>query len=188
MKESVVSFGGALRVLGDFHATNLATLRDALLKNKVPFDISNYYHAEHGIEWEITLDQFEGLKALVGGKHEHCGTSACAVGWAPVFIGLSKEDLDENNRLNYREYSDKYLVPLNCKWWSYLFSEAWAYIDNTAHGAAYRINQLVTSQDEFPPFNIHTFDDECCGDPHTNPMCQEYIEMRNAWLKEQGVL
>ncbi|MFN3898908.1 MAG: hypothetical protein ACK4ML_00895 [Alishewanella aestuarii] len=187
MLETITNDMGTLNQLGDFHRKNLTTLRDALLANKLPFGMESYYYLENRIALGliITLDMLDDLRNAQG--KEDCGTAACAVGWAPVFIEPDEEflaDYSNKDRFSYNHYSAKYLLPVENYWWDWCFSGEWANVDNSRLGAAYRISMLLDADngdlEDGPLLGEGRIDDEEADEI-------SYFENRAKWLAERGI-
>lgn len=188
MLKTIFNDIGTIDQLGDFRRKNLTTLRDALLANELPFEMETYYRFETQVtvRQDITLDMLDDLRKAQG--KEDCGTAACAVGWAPLFIEPDKEFLagyDNKDRFNYNHYSEKYLLPVDNNWWDWCFSSLWAGVDNSRLGAAYRISVLLEADDTElragPPLgNEYSISEEEADDI-------SYFENRAKWLAERGI-
>lgn len=80
-------------------------------------------------------------------KQKHaCGTSACAVGWAPEVPGLPSIDIPDGTHtfLDWNRYCERELgISCNEDAWSYMFSEVWGAVDNSASGAGKRIKYYL---------------------------------------------
>lgn len=75
-----------------------------------------------------------------GGDEAHlpaCGTAACAVGHGPA-AGVAPEDGE-----SWFGYSTRCFMNEESDEWHWCFSGGWARTDNTAHGAADRIEWLI---------------------------------------------
>lgn len=67
-----------------------------------------------------------------------CGTAACAVGHGPA------AGFEPRAGETWFDYSERLFVPdSNIDAWHWCFSGGWTYRDNTAHGAASRIEWLL---------------------------------------------
>ena len=82
-----------------------------------------------------------------------CGTSGCALGWAPHVPGLEpvESDFDADTRwgdcLRFKRYCKRVFGLVedghSCNHWEWCFSGRWAAYDNTPIGAARRIRFYV---------------------------------------------
>lgn len=71
-----------------------------------------------------------------------CGTAACAVGHGPL-IGL-----DPLPGETWTSYSERlFIADHSHEAWEWCFGGDWATVDNTAHGAAHRINWMLELRD-----------------------------------------
>ena len=72
----------------------------------------------------------------------HCNTAGCAVGHAPYVQGLPKPWVNEN----WGDYSERIfgMKDVDAEW-KWCFDAAWEDVDNTPHGAAKRILQLIST-------------------------------------------
>jgi hypothetical protein len=71
--------------------------------------------------------------------YEHkCGTSACALGWAPYATGIAPYD-----NVCWVDYGASVLGSGSDDVYEWLFADNWKRIDNTPDGAAWRINYYL---------------------------------------------
>ncbi|OZB41027.1 MAG: hypothetical protein B7X50_07970 [Alishewanella sp. 34-51-39] len=187
MLETIFNDIGTIDQLGDFRRKNLTTLRDALLANELPFEMETYcrFESKVAVGQVITLDLLDDLRKARG--KEDCGTAACAVGWAPLFIEPDEEFLagyKNKDRFSYNHYSEKYLLPTDNDWWDWCFSGGWSSVDNSRLGAAYRISVLLEADDTDlragPPLTEYSISEEEADDV-------SYFENRAKWLAERGI-
>jgi len=114
--------------LSDEQRANLATL--AAYLRTLPVDYPDF-----------EMEQYvQGSKGY-GGSLAHvpeCGTAACAAGHGPAagVLPLQGE--------NWHKYSCRAFCPAHTAEWDWCFSASWSNVDNTAHGAAARIEWLLT--------------------------------------------
>jgi hypothetical protein len=96
-----------------------------------------------------------------GSNHTHegfnpntCGTVACAVGHGPAAgIPVDVEEFyDDGKRIYWNEYGIRSFAD-DYNEYKFMFSGAWAYVDDTPHGAAARIRYVL---DENPVPDIFT--------------------------------
>jgi len=68
----------------------------------------------------------------------NCGTSGCALGWAPALVARGKKGE------GWPEYCVRVFgVPESCEEWDYMFSGNWRGIENTPKATAKRIMFIV---------------------------------------------
>jgi hypothetical protein len=180
-KVNRITIGGSDLWVDPVQCKNLATLRDWLLTNDVAFDMS-YFRSTFGEA--IALDESLSKTALDAGPNE-CGTAGCAVGWAPFVIPpIDDEYYRDGNLLNYAKYGPRIFGDAyeDAGAFSFLFGGRWANVDNTRHGAAYRIDLFLGLKDNadwpFNSFAAYRF-------PSTK---KRYIAARNKWLAERGII
>ena len=113
--------------------TNLKLLADYLLA--LPED---YQHFDMG-NWHKS--HFRPIGIIASGNSS-CNTAGCAVGHAPYVQGLPKPFDDEN----WWDYSERIfgMEDVDTEW-DWCFDSAWENVDNTPHGAAKRILQLIST-------------------------------------------
>ena len=189
MLETIFNDIGTIDQLGDFRRQNLTILRDALLANELPFEMETYcrFESKVAVGQNITLDLLDDLRKAQG--KEDCGTAACAVGWAPLFIPPGEDILEDSNVhgakvFNYNTYSEAYLLPTDNDWWDWCFSGNWSSVDNTRLGAAYRISVLLEADETDlragPPLG-----NECISEEEADDV--SYFEDRAKWLAKRGI-
>ena len=72
----------------------------------------------------------------------HCNTAGCAVGHAPYVQGLPKPFVEED----WAGYSERIFdLDEDSGEWEWCFDSVWGDVDNTPHGAAERILQLIST-------------------------------------------
>ena len=93
---------------------------------------------------QVPQDKFDMSYYRTGGDMDHvCGTAGCALGWSPAI--MSKKTYYKYRSTGcsigtmFEKISNNYLGIESDTVWSYIFSEYWAYKDNTPQGAAARI-------------------------------------------------
>ena len=130
------------------HRDNLATLRDFLMTNNVPFEMrywrtqgSFYTNGNHFLN--VTKDQLDE------GIHE-CGTAGCAAGWSPFVIPpLHEEYTAEGSgvaKIRMGQYIQRVFgmdLEQEDPYFMCFFDSEWSYTDNSREGAAYRINRYL---------------------------------------------
>jgi hypothetical protein len=122
---------------------NLAKLRDFLKDNLAlvnkHFAMGAYYSAKNALGGFITADDL----ACVQNANMQCGSSACAVGWAPHVIEVVESDFKVGGDFHYNTFAERALAkPLGDEW-NWMFSGAWEFVDDTAEGAVYRISTML---------------------------------------------
>jgi len=81
-----------------------------------------------------------------------CGTAACAVGHGPI-VGFAPLPDERWTDYSHRVFvgkcvnGDDDIFGYQGKAWEWCFGGAWSNVDNTAHGAAYRIFWLLDNRD-----------------------------------------
>ena len=92
----------------------------------------------------FAMSRFTNDGAGFGDDEVHvaeCGTAACAVGHAPM-IGF--EPLEGEY---WSPYSERLFIEhCHLEPWEWCFGAKWSEVDNTAHGAAYRILWLLENR------------------------------------------
>lgn len=153
---------------------NLAILRDFLLSNNLQFEMCDYRADENGLSLPFTKDQLE--KGVKG-----CGTAGCALGWAPFVIPVPTNILPKGdgylNWVSMKAYCEEvFKIQHGGSLWTFLFSGDWSYSDNSRLGAAFRINDVITTHTWFDTY-IESEDgvDEL-------GLMPEYIKARDEWL------
>ena len=115
------------------NVTNLKLLADYLLA--LPED---YQHFDMGVFSDVDLLPID----VILSEQPSCNTAGCAVGHAPYVKGLPKPFDDES----WWEYSERIF---GMSWqdedWEWCFDSDWGCVDNTPHGAAKRILQLIST-------------------------------------------
>ena len=126
-----------------FQRDNLITLASYLQTVEPPtFDMKGFFNPSPTLE--LTLNKkskmWDYASAATEEVYRTCGTVACAAGHGPL-AGI--KPLKTETWLNYTKRvfgahngiygSEEYLL------WQWLFSMSWAFVDNTAKGAAARI-------------------------------------------------
>lgn len=110
--------------LSDFHKANLRKLADYL--KTLPVDYTDFDMVAF-FRWKDYL------------KPE-CGSVACALGHAP-HAGIGRMPL--NKGFDWGLYCHRYFGFDNGLAWIWFFSARWAFVDNTPHGAAARIEWFL---------------------------------------------
>lgn len=169
-----------------FRLDNLAILRDALIANELPFQMGSFFEINgRGINRTLTMDEFEALTQDPKG----CGTSACAVGWAPTFIPPTaddfRKDYDGKPGFNHTAFSNNKLIPIEDDWWNWCFASNWYAIDDTRLGAAYRIDVFLKHHEKTPPFNAEYLEEQ--REDVKKELVFEYTYHRDLWLEEKGL-
>lgn len=151
---------------------NLKIWRDFLLNNDVPFAM-RHLHQVPGTDDLVYL-----TKDLVDAGVKGCGTAGCAVGWAPfVFPATPTEfniDLGGVRALNIVAYMARVfgIDAMNSEF-DYIAASAWASLDDSRLGAAYRINCVINGEFEGDdPYDFHPREIDF----------DEYVAARDAWL------
>jgi len=151
---------------------NLATLRDFLLTNDVPFHMDSWREDDEFLTKDI-IDKGVAV----------CNTSGCALGWAPFVIPAIDIDFylycDGVVGVDFHEYSDR-VFSLNRYEDSSVFDSDWTLIDNSREGAAFRINQLVNGV-------VYDYRDLESGIEGDTKEYTQYITDRDAWLLTKGI-
>ena len=115
------------------NVTNLKLLADYLLA--LPEDYQHFDMGSWHDDYEFPIDAY--LEST-----SHCNTAGCAVGHAPYVQGLPKPYDDEG----WCEYSERIFdLDEYSAEWKWCFDFRWEYVDNTPHGAAKRILQLIST-------------------------------------------
>jgi len=106
--------------------------------------LSPYLHGYS--KMEVKLAEF-GMRSYasgnIGDDAISCGTAGCAVGHAP-YAGILK-----TNKEGWTKYSHRALIDEDADYknsynaWAWCFSGAWGNVDDTANGAACRIDYLL---------------------------------------------
>jgi hypothetical protein len=183
------------------HLDNLAKLQSFLLTNDVLIEMENFRTVvgdnselkedEDEDDYDLRVELLQRItKDTIEAGTKGCGTAGCAVGWAPFIITPEAEDYystpDQDGQFSLRfwHYVEKHLLPeaqmsSNSPSFSWMFDSDWSHIDNTRHGAAYRIAKFI--------------DESIDGFHAQNPMgirCENevgiYLKVRDAWLAKQG--
>lgn len=85
---------------------------------------------------------FEMSDFVQGGDYDHahvaCGTAACAVGHGP---GAGIKPLKSEGWFDYS--SRCFITDIESEAWDWCFHGRWSVVDNTAHGAAARIEYML---------------------------------------------
>lgn len=115
------------------NVTNLKLLADYLLA--LPEDYRHFdmrdWHKAYSYPLSAYLEETS-----------HCNTAGCAVGHAPYVKGLPKPYDYEH----WDEYSGRIFgMGRDSDEWYWCFGSAWEDVDNTPHGAAKRILQLIST-------------------------------------------
>ena len=119
------------------HKENLLKLADKL--ETVP---ENQFHMDD-YRVEPTEDgpgDSKGISDVLVNPDIDCGTSGCAIGWAPVVPGL--EALEDD--ATWSGYAARVFGV--CEWdadFAFMFSSSWKDKDNTPKGAAKRIRYFI---------------------------------------------
>lgn len=110
---------------------NLRTLMNWLAANEVLFDINSWRSDRVSVD---TIEQcIKHNDLVVPSNHTKCGTSACAVGWAPFAIpGVNIQDYGADYGVEYSALCDD-LFGDYPEMYSGLFSNTW--VDMTVHVA-----------------------------------------------------
>ena len=77
---------------------------------------------------------------MLNNSDVECGTTACALGWAPTIEGLEASN-EDSGWLSYCERV--FDIESISNEWDFLFSGQWMYTDNTPLGASRRIRYLI---------------------------------------------
>ena len=102
----------------------------ALPEDYQHFDMGNWHE-----DYDCPIDAY--LE-----EASHCNTAGCAVGHAPYVQGLPEPYGNEN----WWEYSERiFEMEWESDEWEWCFESAWEDVDNTPHGAAKRILQLIST-------------------------------------------
>ena len=95
---------------------------------------------------QVPEEKFDMACYRRGDDMDHvCGTAGCALGWSPAIMLEStfrryKSRSSSFFQLFSRIISKEYFgIDPGKNIWSYIFSEEWAFVDNTPQGAAARI-------------------------------------------------
>jgi hypothetical protein len=132
------------------HVHNLAKL--AVHLRKLPAD---YPHFSMGVFNSVT-DFRDGGSAEDLALHEHCGSTACAVGHGPLALGIARSHTED-----WITYSRRVFGPLCTMAWDWCFSGDWeiqSKDSGTAANAAARIAAMLD-----PDFTIS----ECLSKQYT---------------------
>lgn len=129
MRESIeINYYGDVVVISAEQQDNLRVLANHLLSLPAEYP-------------DFAMSMFTNNERGSGSSYAHlaeCGTAACAVGHGPL-CGFEPLELE-----TWAEYSTRLFIPSS--WheaWEWCFGAAWSVVDNTAHGAAYRILWLL---------------------------------------------
>lgn len=130
------------------HLDNLATLRDFLMTNNVPFEML-YWRTQGSLGTnshhflQVTKDQLDQ------GIHE-CGTAGCAAGWSPFVIPPLHDEYTAKGsgkaRINMGDYIQRVFgidIEHEDPYFMSFFDSEWSFTDNSREGAAYRINRYL---------------------------------------------
>lgn len=122
----------------DYQRANLAKLAEYLKKweptDNDAFDMEAY--AEPLGAYTGDLDPADYCRVTA-----ECGTVACALGHGPA-AGIKPKSMDDWHTYGKREFG---LAP-NQKLWSFIFGDEWSFRDNTAKGAAARIEKVLAGK------------------------------------------
>lgn len=98
-------------------------------------------------------------------SRHNCGTSGCALGWAPLVPGLEDVREDYYSTLNtpavlkfYRYCKRVFNLDNNNEIWLYLFSDSWTNFDNTPIGAANRIDTICNEIEKHGEAGIEIYE------------------------------
>lgn len=123
--------------ISDKQRRNLITLAKGLLsdlsddKLDIEFNMSVFSR-------NIDNDDILQTPIINDARRTDCGTSGCAVGWAPYF-GIKKK-WDES----WMDFSRRAFIPMrDIVQWEWCFSGDWYYVDNSREGAAKRIIYML---------------------------------------------
>ena len=76
-----------------------------------------------------------------GAAEEICGTIACWLGWAKFSL---QDQINPDEEVNYHTLAEQLFGIWNGSFeWEFLFSGAWAQLDNTIAGCIARTNYLI---------------------------------------------
>ena len=115
------------------NVTNLKLLAEYLLA--LPEDYQHFDMGSWHDDYECPIDAY--LE-----EAPHCNTAGCAVGHSPYVKGLPKPHDEEE----WEEYSERIFgMSEGSDEWNWCFHYAWENVDNTPHGAAKRILQLIST-------------------------------------------
>lgn len=156
------------------HTQNLAILRDFLLSNDLPFEMKDYRTIINN-PWQIPF-----TKDQVDAGVEGCGTAGCALGWAPFVIPVEAQFLgaecDGSPYILMAEYcKDVFGIEHNgSDPFVFCFDSLWSRLDNSRLGAAYRINELITSGPMYELFKQKS--------RYNSEGLEDYEQARDEWL------
>ncbi len=161
------------------HRKNLKKLAKFLIENHkaLKFNMRVYMTSTNPEPRHIEINDLrQGLEHMT-----ECGTVGCAIGYGPAVVKPTKEDLFPfNGELCYSNYADSKFVNGDSDLFRDLFGYGWADIDNTAIGAAFRIETFL---DGGPLFNLSELRAKA-GDSLT----RNYLMLRNHWMADKGLM
>ena len=115
------------------NVTNLKLLAEYLLA--LPEDYQHFGMGSWHDDYEFPIDAY--LE-----EAPHCNTAGCAVGHSPYVQGLPKPFHTEG----WVKYSERIFgMSWESDEWEWCFDSDWGCVDNTPHGAAKRILQLIST-------------------------------------------
>ena len=98
----------------------------------------DYQHFDMGVFSDVDLLPID----VILSEQPSCNTAGCAVGHAPYVQGLPKPYDEEE----WEEYSERiFEMEWESDEWEWCFGSEWEHVDNTPHGAAKRILQLIST-------------------------------------------
>ena len=143
--------------LTPYHIANLETLRDFLKSNNIPppqFDIRYYLNNKemltplldkHDKSYSEIIDKMQ-MASNAPKYYNECGTTACAVGHGPL-AGIPAMDTEDWNDYCFRVFGvTGHLAGTDAQEaaWTFMFGPMWTGKNNTAKGAAARIDWFLT--------------------------------------------